>query len=140
LASCSETPIPADHLVEVAVFYSLPELLIFEALLTDNGIIFHTGGKYHASVDPITLALGGLSVHVPYAQLSGTMKLFDRQCYFESTNYRSCFFKRNPVKAGVTLLCCILLAIPVPIYGRSVFFRWNAKSEEQMLDGAVPVG
>lgn len=136
LASDAESLVPDDHCVEVAVFYSLPELLIFESLLADNGIIFHSGGKFHASVDPITLALGGMAVRVPYSQLNATMELVDRQCYFESTSYRSRFFKRNPVKAVVTLFCCIFLVIPVPIYGRTVYFRSSAKSEEQMLDDA----
>ncbi|WP_373489726.1 hypothetical protein [Parasphingorhabdus sp.] len=126
--------------MEVAVFYSLPELLIFESLLIENGIMFHSRGRYHASVDPITLALGGLTVGVPYSQLNHTMALFDRQGYFDSTRYRSGFFKRNPVKAAITLLFCMLLMVPVPIYGRSCYFRRQAKSEEQLLDVPLPSG
>lgn len=56
-----------DRLIAIATIWNRPELLTFVAMLDAHDIPVFISGEWHASVEPISVALGGHEVKVPVA-------------------------------------------------------------------------
>ncbi|MEO5705479.1 MAG: hypothetical protein ABIT10_13795 [Alteraurantiacibacter sp.] len=54
-----------QDLALLAILTSRAEALVVASMLEAAGIHVHVGGEYHASVDPISVALGGHRLRVP---------------------------------------------------------------------------
>ena len=59
---------PSSNLAHLATITSRPEALVIASALEHEGIPVWIDGLWHASVDPISVALGGYRLRVPIAE------------------------------------------------------------------------
>lgn len=62
-------------MIPIANIVSRPEALVVASMLEAAGIIVRINGEHHASVDPISIALGGYRLTVPDWQLEDASRI-----------------------------------------------------------------
>ncbi len=60
----------ADAMVVVANMVSRVDAMVARSVLENAGVIVHISGEYHTAAEPISVALGGYRLFVPYWHLA----------------------------------------------------------------------
>ena len=91
----AQEALPDDALVIVAIAVSRVEALVMASMLRSAGIIVHIDGDQHASVEIISLALGGHRLRVPAWQWSDASSVI-REAGLQGT-WRFCESTRQAI-------------------------------------------
>lgn len=105
----------------LAIVTSRPEALVIASMLEANGILVDVDGAWHASVDPISIALGGHRIRVaaqdylPASDLIREMGLPDSEIAYEGGRAAIARFLAVFVGCQVFFIVPALIAGAIPL-------------------------